>query len=273
MMVDRSLLAAVDVTVRYADRAAVQAASVQIPPGQVVAIIGPNGSGKSTLLKALARLLRPETGAVLLDGREISAIPSVAVARRLALLPQAPVAPGDLTVRELVSFGRAPHVGTFQRLRVHDQAAIDRALRLTELTGWADRRLTALSGGERQRVWIALALAQEPAILLLDEPTTYLDIAYQLDLMELLTHLNRQEGLTVVMVLHDLNQAARFADQIIAMKNGRILAQGAPSDVIQPELLRDCFGVEALVMQDQRSGRPLCQPLSRAKLCTSTVQA
>lgn len=231
--------------------------TLEVAPRTVTALVGPNGSGKSTLLMTLARVLRPRAGEVLLDGSPLARTSSVEVARRLGVLPQSAVVPTGATVREVVEQGRYPQLGAWAMLRRRDDAAMRRALELTGLTALADRRLDSLSGGERQRAWIAMTLAQETGILLLDEPTTYLDVRHQIDLMNLVEHLRDDHAMTVVMVLHDLNQAARHADRIVALRGGRVRADGAPRAVLTPTVLREVFDVDAVVVDDPVTGRPL----------------
>lgn len=229
---------------------------------QVTALVGPNGCGKSTLLRGLSRLLAPESGAVLLDGRAIHRLPSKEVARQLGILPQNPLAPDGLTVRELARQGRYPHQNWMQRWRPEDEQAVQNALALAQMELFADRPLDTLSGGQRQRAWIAMTLAQETDILLLDEPTTFLDMAYQIDVLELLAELNRQ-GRTIIMVLHDLNLACRYAHHLVAMKAGQIVAQGPPQQVVTPAMVRDVFSLAAQIILDPVSGTPLCIPIGR----------
>jgi ABC-type cobalamin/Fe3+-siderophores transport system ATPase subunit len=231
--------------------------SLEVGHGTVTALVGPNGSGKSTLLMTLARVLRARGGEVLLDGVPIADVSSVEVARRLGVLPQTAVVPTGATVREVVEQGRYPQLGAWAMLRRRDDGAMARALELTGLTDLADRRLDSLSGGERQRAWIAMTLAQETGVLLLDEPTTYLDVRHQIDLMRLVEHLRDDHAITVVMVLHDLNQAARHADRIVALRDGRVRADGPPEQVLTPEVLREVFEVDAVVVDDPVTGRPL----------------
>ncbi|HEX2300663.1 MAG TPA: ABC transporter ATP-binding protein, partial [Pseudonocardiaceae bacterium] len=218
----------------YDDRVVVEDLSLLVPPGRISVIVGANACGKSTLLRALARLLTPRAGAVYLDGRSVHSTPTRQVARQLGILPQAPVAPDGLTVIDLVTRGRSPHQSWWRQWSSADEAAVSDALRATELTDLADRPVDELSGGQRQRAWIAMAIAQETPILLLDEPTTFLDLAHQIDVLDLVVDLNRRENRTIVMVLHDLNQACRYADHVIAMKSGRIVTQGTPGEVITP---------------------------------------
>lgn len=235
---------------------------LEAPAGRITALVGPNGCGKSTLLRGLARLLKPEGGMVYLDGKAIHGLPTKKVAQQIGLLPQSPIAPAGLTVYELVAQGRYPHQSWFQQWSPEDSRCTQEALAITNLTEMADRPLDTLSGGQRQRAWIAMALAQETEILLLDEPTTFLDLAYQLEVLDLLHELN-ERGRTIIMVLHDLNQACRYADHIVAMRDGAIMAQGAPETVMTPELLRDVFQLNCQIVPDPISGTPLCVPIGR----------
>ena len=232
------------------------------PTGQITALIGPNGCGKSTLLRGLARLLKPQRGSVYLNGHAIHTIPTKQLARELGILPQAPVAPEGITVRELVAQGRYPHQDWFQQWSQADEAALQKAFERTALLPLADRAVDTLSGGQRQRAWIAMALAQETDILLLDEPTTYLDLAHQLEVLDLLAKLNA-EGKTIIMVLHDLNHAASYAHHLVALADGRIFAEGAPEQVITESIIRAVFNVESLVIPHPVTGLPLCLPLRK----------
>lgn len=234
--------------------------SLSITPGQITALVGPNGCGKSTLLRGLARLLRPQTGEVLLDGKAIHSLPTKQLAKQLGILPQGPTAPEGLTVYELVAQGRYPHQGFFQQWSHEDEHVTREAIAITNMVEYADRPLDTLSGGQRQRAWIALTLAQDTSILLLDEPTTYLDIGHQLEVMELIERLNRERQMTIVLVLHDLNQAARFGRRMIVLKDGAIMADGAPWDVMTREMLAAVFRVQADVIPDPVSGVPICLP-------------
>jgi iron complex transport system ATP-binding protein len=236
--------------------------SLAVTPGEITALVGPNGSGKSTLLKALARILRPRRGEVLLNERPIQSYSARAVARRLALLPQSPEAPMGLSVRELVDYGRHPWRRGFQGSGAADRAAVDRALSLTGMESLANRALGALSGGQRQRAWIAMTLAQDAAILLLDEPTSFLDMAHQVELMALIERLNSEQGRTIVIVLHDLDQAARIAHRMVVLDRGAIAADGPPGSVVTVGMLRKVFGVEADVLTDPRRGTPICLPFA-----------
>ncbi|MFC0596834.1 ABC transporter ATP-binding protein [Streptomyces palmae] len=253
-------LAAKGLTLAYEDRTVVDGLDLEIPHGKVTVIVGPNACGKSTLLRALGRLLKPRSGAVLLDGTELSRIPSRQIARAIGLLPQTPVPPEGITVADLVSRGRQPHQKWWQQWSDADEKVIVEAMERTATAELAERLVDELSGGQRQRVWIAMALAQETDVLLLDEPTTYLDIAHQVEVLDLVRQLNLERGRTVVAVLHDLNQAARYADHLIAMKAGRIVAQGAPGDVVTADLVREVFGLASVVVPDPVTGDPLVVP-------------
>ncbi len=259
---DVSRLAARGVTVGYGGRAVIDDLDVVIPPGVITTIIGPNGCGKSTLLRTLSRLLKPTKGTVVLDGEDIVKLKTKTVAKKLGLLPQAPVAPEGLTVADLVARGRHPHQTWLQQWSSDDAAVVERALAMTGVSDLADRPVDALSGGQRQRVWISMTLAQGTDLLLLDEPTTYLDLAHAIDVIDLVDDLH-ESGCTVVMVLHDLNLATRYSDNLIVMRAGSILAQGHPRDVITAELLHEAFGLRARVIDDPVSGRPLIVPIGR----------
>jgi len=243
------------------DAEVVKDLALTVAQGEIVTLVGPNGSGKSTLLRALGRLMKPDEGAVLLDGHSIHRLSTRAVARELSILPQQPVAPDDLTVRDLVGRGRYARQAWWRASSHHDREVVDWALGVTQLGPLQDRRLTTLSGGERQRAWIALALAQEPRILLLDEPTTFLDISHQLEVMSLLQRLNEEAQLSIVMVLHDLNQAARFSHRLVALCGGEIYAAGAPAEVMTAAMLRQVFQVEGVIELDSRTGAPVFTPL------------
>ena len=253
-------LAADAVTLAYDRRVVAEDLTVDIPDGAFTAIIGPNACGKSTLLRALARLLTPRHGTVLLDGRDIHAQPAKDVARRLGLLPQSAVAPDGITVAELVGRGRYPHQSLLRQWSAEDEEAVGAAMSATGVTALANALVDELSGGQRQRVWVAMALAQDTDLLLLDEPTTFLDIAHQIELLDLFRELNRGQGRTLVAVLHDLNQAARYADHLIAMRDGRIVARGRPVDVITTELVREVFGLDCRIIDDPESHTPLVVP-------------
>lgn len=251
-------------SVGYGDRAVLHALDCEIPAGSITAIVGANACGKSTLLRAMARLLRPSGGAVLLDGRPVHEMPTREVARRLGFLPQSPVPPEGLTVRDLVNRGRFPHQRLGRRESAEDRRLVSWALEITDIADLAERPLDRLSGGQRQRAWIAMALAQDTGVLLLDEPTTYLDLAHQLEVLDLLSDLNARDGRTIVLVLHDVNQACRYADRIIALREGVVHAAGAPEDVVDAAMLSEVFGLTAEVMPDPVTGTPMCVPVGRS---------
>jgi iron complex transport system ATP-binding protein len=256
-------LVAERLSLAYADQTVVDQLSLRIPDARVSVIVGANGCGKSTLLRGLARLLRPASGSVLLDGEAIHRLPTKQVARTLGLLPQNPVAPEGVTVVDLVGRGRHPHHGAFRRWTPADEAAVADALELTDTLDLADRPVDELSGGQRQRVWIAMALAQGTDLLLLDEPTTYLDVAHQVEMLDLLADLNHDRGTTVVMVLHDLNLSARYADHLVAMREGRVVAEGSPHEVVTEDVVRSVFGLDCAVIPDPVSHTPLVVPVGR----------
>lgn len=256
-------LAASSITLGYGDRSVIDSLDLEIVSGRITAIVGANGCGKSTLLRALARLIAPRSGSVQLDGVSLHQRPSKEVARILALLPQGPVAPEGIAVADLVGRGRHPHQRRLAPWSRSDHEAVAAALDATETTDLADRPVDELSGGQRQRVWIAMALAQQTDILLLDEPTTFLDVAHQIEVLDLLTDLNRAHGTTIVMVLHDVNLAARYADQLVAVRAGRVHTAGRPKDVICDELVREVFGLDCCVIVDPVSGAPLVLPRGR----------
>jgi iron complex transport system ATP-binding protein len=250
-------------TLGYRERIVIKDLELVIPTGRVTAIVGANACGKSTLLRSMSRLLAPRAGQVLLDGKQVHRLPAKELARTLGLLPQSPLAPEGITVSDLVGRGRHPHQRMMSRWSAADDQAVAEALEATETVELADRSVDELSGGQRQRVWIAMALAQRTDILLLDEPTTFLDVSHQVEVLDLLTDLNRDRGTTVVMVLHDLNLAARYADQLIAMADGRVHAVGDPHAVLTEDVVRDVFGLECSVIVDPVSGRPLMLPIGR----------
>lgn len=239
----------------------IQNLSLTIPDARVTSIIGPNGCGKSTLLRGLGRLLAPRSGQVILDGLPLARQSTRQIATRISVLPQTPTAPSGLTVGDLVSRGRHPRQKWYQQFSSADQSVVEDALQATDIAELADSSLEDLSGGQRQRAWISMTLAQQTGILLLDEPTTYLDLAHQVDVLELVRVLNRRHSRTIVMVLHDISLAARYSDHIVAMKDGRIVAQGTPAEVVTPERLRDVFGLEAHVVREPTDGRPHVIPL------------
>ncbi|WP_033335137.1 MULTISPECIES: ABC transporter ATP-binding protein [Actinomycetes] len=252
-----------NLTLGYGNRNVIEKLDLTIPPGQVTAIVGANACGKSTLLRSMSRLLGPRTGRVVLDGKEVHRTPAKQLARTLGLLPQSPIAPEGITVADLVGRGRHPHQGMFARWSKEDDSAVAEALDATETAALADRPVDELSGGQRQRVWIAMALAQHTDLLLLDEPTTFLDVSHQIEVLDLLTDLNQQRGTTIVMVLHDLNMAARYSDHLIALADGTLHAAGKPAEVLTEDTVRAVFGLESQVITDPTSGKPLMLPLGR----------
>lgn len=259
-------LQASDLTLAYDKVTIVDELSLDIPTGQVSIVVGANGCGKSTLLRALSRLLKPTGGQVLLDGADIHGKPAKEVAKTLGLLPQSPTAPDGITARELISRGRYPHQGLFKRFSAEDEAAVNRAMEMTGTTELAERVVDELSGGQRQRVWIAMALAQETDLLLLDEPTTFLDVAHQLEVLDVVSELNRSRGVTVVIVLHDLNLAARYADYLVALRHGKIYAAGHPNEVVTEKTVKDVFGMPSRVIPDPVGGTPLVLPIGRHRV-------
>ena len=249
--------------VGYTDRLVIESLDINVPHGEITAIVGANACGKSTLLRAMSRLLRPKGGQVLLDGKDVHSMPAKQLARSMGLLPQSPIAPEGITVADLVGRGRHPHQRVLARWSREDDEAVAAALTATETHPLAERPVDELSGGQRQRVWLAMVLAQDTDVLLLDEPTTFLDVAHQVEVLDLLTDLNRKRGTTIVMVLHDLNLAARYADRLVAMSNGAIHAVGTPREVLTPEVVRTVFGIECKVISDPVSGTPMMVPRGR----------
>ena len=245
-------------TVAYDENLVVEDLDMQIPQGKITAIIGPNGCGKSTVLKAVGRILKPKGGMVYLNGDDIRRLTTKEVAQKMAILPQSPQAPAGLTVSELVAYGRFPHQRGFGKLKPEDKEIIQWALEVTKLTEHETTDVDNLSGGQRQRVWIAMALAQQTDLILLDEPTTYLDLAYQLEVLELLYCLNREQSCTIIMVLHDLNLASRFSDYMIAIRCGDIIKHGTPEEVMTTGVLRETFHIDAEIVKESRTGRPTC---------------
>lgn len=255
-------LVAEGLTLRYDDRTVVDHLDVTLPEGRITVILGANACGKSTLLRGLARLLTPASGRVLLGGDDVRSLAPKVLARRVGFLPQAATAPGGVTVAELVARGRYPHQRLLQQWSPEDAEAVNRALRSTGVAALRNRALDELSGGQRQRAWIAMLLAQETPVMLLDEPTTYLDVAHQLEVLELCRRLNREQGRTVVLVLHDLDQACRYADNLVVMREGRVLATGVPEQVMTTGLVAEAFGLEALVQRHPVTGTPMVVPIS-----------
>ncbi|MBC1188421.1 iron-enterobactin ABC transporter ATP-binding protein [Kluyvera sp. SCKS090646] len=250
-------------TLAYGKKTIAESLNVTIPDGHFTAIIGPNGCGKSTLLRTLSRLMTPVHGHVYLDGEEIQRYASKEVARRVGLLAQNATTPGDISVQELVARGRYPHQPLFTRWRQEDEDAVQNAMQATGIVNLAGQSVDTLSGGQRQRAWIAMVLAQDTSIMLLDEPTTWLDISHQIDLLELLSELNRERGYTLAAVLHDLNQACRYATHLIALRDGKIVAEGAPKEIVTPALIEAVYGLRCMIIDDPAANTPLVVPLGR----------
>jgi iron complex transport system ATP-binding protein len=258
-------LRAEHVRLAYGERTVIDGLDLDVVAGTITAVIGPNGCGKSTLLRALGRLLKPTAGQVVLDGRRIDKMPTREVAKILGLLPQAPTAPEGLTVADLVARGRHPHQAWYRQWSADDEEAVAQALEWTGIADLAERPVDELSGGQRQRAWISMALAQGTDLLLLDEPTTFLDLAHQIDVLDLLDGLVAERGRTVVMVLHDINQACRYADQLVAVRDGRVHAAGTPDEIVDESFIREVFGLDARVVEDPVSGTPLCLPATQPR--------
>jgi iron complex transport system ATP-binding protein len=254
-----------ELTLAYGDAKVIDNLSMHIPKGKITVFIGSNGSGKSTLLRALARLMKPSRGAVVLDGQEIATMPTKLVARKLAILPQGPIAPEGLTVLQLVKQGRYPYQHWLKQWSEEDEIMVMRALQATNMEAFAERTVDSLSGGQRQRAWIAMTLAQGTSTILLDEPTTYLDMAHQIEVLDLLFDLNAKEQRTIVMVLHDINLACRYAHHIVAIKDKTVYASGKPEEIVNCELIRHVFGMDCTVMADPLFGTPLCIPLGKGR--------
>ena len=257
---------------RYGEADILRELDLVVPAGKITVIVGANACGKSTLLRSMSRLLPPHRGRVLLDGKSVHTMPPKELARTLGLLPQSPIAPEGIAVADLVSRGRHPYQGLFTRWTRADDHAVEDALAATKTTELAERPIDELSGGQRQRVWIAMALAQQTEILLLDEPTTFLDISHQIEVLDLLTDLNRSRGTTVVMVLHDINLAARYADYLVAMAGGCVHVMGTPDEVVTENNIRHVFGVESRVVPDPTSGRPMMLPIGRHGMLSQDTQ-
>lgn len=253
-----NVLSAKNLETRYEKLTVFRDLNVEIQEGKVTTIIGPNGCGKSTLLKTMGRILKQKNGKVYLQGQDLHTIPTKQIAKQLALLPQNPIAPGELKVEELISYGRYPHRNNVNKISSQDKEIIEWAMDITKTSAFRTRQIGNLSGGQRQKVWLAMALAQKTEILLLDEPTTYLDMSHQLEVLQIVERLNRDHNCTVIMVLHDINHAARFSDEIIAMKEGKIVTTGSPVDIITNEVLKDVFHIDARVMIDPYNGAPVC---------------
>ncbi|WP_181139287.1 ABC transporter ATP-binding protein [Streptomyces sp. Ru72] len=266
-------LCADDVTLAYDQRVIAERLSVEIPDNSFTVIVGPNACGKSTLLRALSRMLKPARGRVLLDGQVIQSMPAKKVARTLGLLPQSSLAPDGITVADLVGRGRYPHQGLLRQWSGEDERVVKESMARTGVAELADRYVDELSGGQRQRVWIAMALAQQTPLLLLDEPTTYLDIQHQIDVLDLCAELHEEQGHTLVAVLHDLNHAARYATHLIALRGGRVVAEGAPNDIVTAELVEEVFGLRCQVISDPETGTPLVVPAARRSRAQAAAAA
>ncbi|MBW4537473.1 MAG: ABC transporter ATP-binding protein [Pleurocapsa minor HA4230-MV1] len=250
-------------TLAYDGAPIIRNLSLVIPPQQITVLVGANGCGKSTLLRGLAKLLKPKSGIVYLDGKNISQLKATTVAKKLGMLTQSPVAPEGLTVRDLVAMGRYPHQSWLQQWSTEDEKKVAEALKITTIDELADRSLDSLSGGQRQRAWIAMVLAQDTDILLLDEPTTFLDLAHQVELLDLLDELQESQGKTIVMILHDLNLSCRYADYLVAIQQGKVYATGTPEQVMTEEMVREVFNLECRIIPDPLADTPMCIPLGR----------
>ncbi len=265
-------LSAENVTLAYDQRVIAEQLSVEIPDNSFTVIVGPNACGKSTLLRALSRMLKPTEGRVLLDGQVIQSLPAKKVARTLGLLPQSSIAPDGITVGDLVGRGRYPHQGLLRQWSAEDERVVQESMASTGVAELAERYVDELSGGQRQRVWIAMALAQQTPLLLLDEPTTYLDIQHQIDVLDLCADLHEEHGRTLVAVLHDLNHAARYATHLIALRGGKVIAQGAPNDIVTAELVEEVFAMRCQVIDDPETGTPLVVPAARTARSRRTAR-
>ncbi|KTD84071.1 ABC transporter ATP-binding protein [Paenibacillus etheri] len=265
-----SVIQANNLTLSYGKKPVFSNLDVLIPKGKITVFIGSNGCGKSTLLRSLVRLLKPQEGSIILDGSDIAKLPAKEVARRLAILPQGPIAPEGLTVQQLVKQGRYPYQSFLQQWSREDEIMVKKALEVTHMNELSGRSIDSLSGGQRQRAWIAMTLAQNTSTILLDEPTTYLDMTHQVDILDLLFDLNEQENRTIVMVLHDINLACRYAHHIVAVKEGRIYAQGEPENIVNEQLIHDVFGMECQVTADPIFGTPLCIPFGKGRKLIKT---
>lgn len=267
----RNVLEARDLNVSYGDNLILEDLNLQIPKGKITVLVGANGCGKSTLLRTFARLQKAKSGDILLEDDQLHAISTKEVAKRLAILPQGPVAPEGLTVQQLIKQGRYPHQSWLKQWSTEDEKIVENALTVTQMTKFADRPVDALSGGQRQRVWIAMTLAQNTDLILLDEPTTYLDMAHQVEILDLLFDLNENEGRTVVMVLHDLNLACRYAHHIVAVRDKQIYAQGKPEEVVTAEMVQAVFRMDCTIIKDPLFSTPLCVPHGKGRLVNEEI--
>ena len=254
-----------DISLRYDKKDVVKGFSADFAQGKIISIIGPNGSGKSTILRSFARLLNAACGHILLFDTDIATVSKKEFATRLAILLQHNVSPEDITVKSLIYFGRCPHKKWYQQFEKSDEVILEQVMAQTDLTEFADKKVCMLSGGERQRVWLAMALAQQPEVLLLDEPTTYLDVGYQFELLELIHALNKSTGLSIIMVLHDLNQAAQYSDEVFVLKNGGLYKNGTPKEIFTTELIRDIYDIECKIIYDEDHGFPIVLPKRKHK--------
>lgn len=261
----KNVLEAQNLHVSYGENLILEDLNLQIPKGKITVLVGANGCGKSTLLRTFARLQKAKSGEIFLDDNKLDAISTKEVAKRLAILPQGPVAPEGLTVQQLIKQGRYPHQSWLKQWSTEDEKIVNNALEVTQMTEFADRPVDALSGGQRQRVWIAMTLAQKTDLILLDEPTTYLDMAHQVEILDLLFDLNENEGRTVVMVLHDLNLACRYAHHIVAVRNKQVYAQGKPEEVVTAEMVQAVFRMDCTIIKDPLFGTPLCVPHGKGR--------
>lgn len=261
----KNVLEAQNLHVSYGENLILEDLNLQIPKGKITVLVGANGCGKSTLLRTFARLQKAKSGEIFLDDNKLDAISTKEVAKRLAILPQGPVAPEGLTVQQLIKQGRYPHQSWLKQWSTEDEKIVNNALEVTQMTEFADRPVDALSGGQRQRVWIAMTLAQKTNLILLDEPTTYLDMAHQVEILDLLFDLNENEGRTVVMVLHDLNLACRYAHHIVAVRNKQVYAQGKPEEVVTAEMVQEVFRMDCTIIEDPIFGTPLCVPHGKGR--------
>ncbi|WP_230874903.1 ABC transporter ATP-binding protein [Lysinibacillus cavernae] len=261
----KNVLEAQNLNVSYGENLILEDLNLQIPKGKITVLVGANGCGKSTLLRTFARLQKPKSGEIFLEDDKIEAISTKEVAKRLAILPQGPVAPEGLTVQQLIKQGRYPHQSWLKQWSTEDEKIVNNALEVTQMLEFADRPVDALSGGQRQRVWIAMTLAQKTDLILLDEPTTYLDMAHQVEILDLLFDLNVNEGRTVVMVLHDLNLACRYAHHIVAVRDKQVYAQGKPEEVVTAEMVQAVFRMDCTIINDPLFGTPLCVPHGKGR--------